>query len=133
GGAMSSAGAGKGGAIASAGAGGSGPDVCAGVASAPFEAPTACDGPSGNTSTQIPSNHVYSTSWFGCYAKPDGTIVQDPTDNCEFACGSKGLCPSGQSGPDCEAGLKWFSADADRYGCGSRIRLTNCANGKKVV
>jgi hypothetical protein len=29
--------------------------------------------------------------------------------------------------------LKWFSADADRYGCGARIELTNCVNGKQVV
>ena len=123
---------GTGGTSGSSGSAG-GPDVCAGVASASFEPPTVCDGPAGNTSTQIPSNHVYATSWFGCYAKPDGTIVQDPSDNCEFACGSKGLCPSTQTGPECEAGLKWFAADADRYGCGSRIRLTNCANGKAVV
>ena len=117
-----------------AGSGGSGTaTICQGVASASFEPPTNCNGPSGNTTKQVPSNHVYSTSWFGCYKKPDGTIFQDPTDNCQFACGSKGLCPAGQSGPDCEANLKWFSADADRYGCGARIRLTNCVNGKQVV
>jgi hypothetical protein len=133
-------GAGKAGSGGAAGAGGSGGGaaggplaICQGVATATFMPPTVCDGPSGNTSKQVPSNHVYSTSWFGCYAKPDGTIVKDPTDNCLFACGSKGLCAAGLSGPECEASIKWFAADADRYGCGARIRLTNCVNGKQVV
>ncbi len=107
--------------------------LCDGVASAPFDPPNVCDGPGGNTSKELPSNGVYSTSWFGCYRKADGTIYKDPYDNCEFACGSKGLCASGLSGPECEAQLKWFAADADRYGCGARIRVTNCANGKQVV
>jgi hypothetical protein len=99
----------------------------------PLEPPTKCDASGGNTSTQIPSNHVYSTSWFGCYKKPDGTIYKDPTDNCEFACGNKGLCSSSMTGPECESSLQWFAADADRYGCGSRIRVTNCVNHKQVV
>jgi len=63
----------------------------------------------------------------------DGSIFEDPFDNCEFACGSQGLCPAGQAGPICEATLRWFAADADRYGCGGRIRVTNCENGASVV
>ncbi len=103
------------------------------MASAPFDPPNACNGPGGQTSKELPSNGVYSTSWFGCYRKSDGTIYKDPGDNCEFACGPKGYCPANQSGPECEATLKWFAADADRYGCGAKIRVTNCVNGKQVV
>lgn len=107
--------------------------LCAGVDAASFQPPATCDASSGNTSTEIPKNRVYSTSWFGCYRKADGTIYKDPSDNCLFACGSKGLCAAGLSGPECEATLEWFAADADRYGCGGRIRVTNCANKKQVV
>ncbi|MBK8719575.1 MAG: hypothetical protein IPN32_33415 [Deltaproteobacteria bacterium] len=89
-----------------------GVDVCADVGGATLMPPDSCDGPSGNTSTQVPSNNLFSTSWFGCYEQDDGSIYQDPYDNCEFACGSQGLCDAGQSGPECEAGLKWFAADA---------------------
>lgn len=106
--------------------------VCDGIDGEDFIVPSDCDGPSGNTTTEIPSNGMFATSWFGCYFGDDGDIVQDPGDNCEFACGDQGLCP-GQDGPNCEANLKWFAADADRYGCGGRIRVTNCENGNAVV
>ncbi|MFO0635411.1 MAG: hypothetical protein U0168_21410 [Nannocystaceae bacterium] len=112
---------------------GSGTDVCDGVAGEQPIPPSRCDGPSGNTSTEVPRNGIFSTSWFGCYYDEGGELVQDPSDNCEFACGSQGLCDAGQSGPECEAGLQWFAADADRFGCGGRMRVTNCDNGKQVV
>lgn len=107
--------------------------LCDGFSTLPFDVPDKCDGPSGTTTTEIPVNRIYATSWFGCYRKTDGTIYKDPTDNCLFACGNKGLCASGLSGPECEATLQWFAANSDRYGCGSRIRVTNCLNGKAVV
>lgn len=110
-----------------------GVDLCADVDGATLIPPDTCDGPAGNTSTQVPINNLFSTSWFGCYEQGDGSIYQDPFDNCEFACGSQGLCDAGLSGPECEAGLKWFAADADRFGCGGRIRVTNCDNGHQVV
>jgi hypothetical protein len=109
------------------------PSLCDDVAGEMLVPPSTCDGPSGNTTTEIPANGLYSTSWFGCYLEDDGSIYQDPFDNCEFACGSQGLCPDGQDGPTCEANLRWFAADADRYGCGGRIRVTNCENGNAVV
>lgn len=109
------------------------PSVCAGIEGQPLIPPTSCDGPRGHTATERPTNGLYATSWFGCYRADDGTVVKDPYDNCEFACGSRGLCPAGQDGPTCEANLRWFAADADRYGCGGRIRVTNCENGKAVV
>ena len=111
---------------------GSSSSVCDGIRGEDFIVPTECDGPSGNTTTEIPANGMFATSWFGCYFGDDGEIVQDGGDNCEFACGDKGLCP-GQDGPNCEANLMWFAADADRYGCGGRIRVTNCENGNAVV
>jgi hypothetical protein len=107
--------------------------ICDDIAGEDFVPPSTCDGPSGNTTTEIPRNGLYATSWFGCYREDDGSIYQDPYDNCEFACGSQGLCPAGQSGPECEADLQWFAADADRYGCGGRIRVTNCENGNSVI
>lgn len=108
-------------------------DPCAGLGDPVLVPPTSCDGPSGNTSTEIPANNLFSTSWFGCYFDEGGELVQDPSDNCEFACGPQGLCPGDQSGPECEANLRWFAADADRFGCGGRIRVTNCDNGNQVV
>ncbi len=110
-----------------------GPNVCDGVGSRELIPPRSCDGPSGNTSTELPPNGLFSTSWFGCYLGDDGEIVQDPSDNCEFACGPQGLCDAAQSGPECEAELKWFAADADRFGCGGRVLVTNCENGNAVV
>ena len=109
-------------------------DYCASAAcsggSLPLHPPSTC---SGSTSSELSPNGFYATSWFGCYRKPDNTIFHDPSDNCEFACGSQGLCASSLSGPECEAELAWFSADADRFGCGARIRVTNCDNGRRVV
>lgn len=107
--------------------------VCEGFSSKPLLPPSSCNGPGGTTSKTIPSNGLYSSSWFGCYRKADGTIYKDPYDNCEFACGSSGYCAAGQSGPECEADLMWFAADADRYGCGAHLRVTNCANGRSVI
>jgi hypothetical protein len=106
--------------------------ICDTIIGEDFIVPGSCDGPGGNTSTEVPSNGLFSTSWFGCYYDESGDLIQDPGDNCEFACGDQGMCP-GQSGPECEAGLQWFAADADRYGCGARIRVTNCDNGNAVV
>lgn len=111
---------------------GSPSSVCDDIAGADFIVPGSCDGPSGNTSTEVPRNGMFATSWFGCYFDDNGDIVQDASDNCEFACGDQGLCP-GQDGPNCEANLQWFAADADRFGCGGRIRVTNCENGNSVV
>ncbi len=134
GGATGPGGAGAAGVSGASGQGGQpATNVCDGVATASFVPPTTCDKLSGNTTSEVPPNGVFSTSWFGCYKKSDGTIYKDPSDNCEFACGNKGLCASGLSGPECEAQLRWFAADADRYGCGTRIQVTNCVNGKSVV
>jgi hypothetical protein len=106
---------------------------CDGFSTKALVPPTTCDKAGGLTSSEKPPNGLFSTSYFGCYRKTDGTIYKDPSDNCLFACGNMGLCAAGKTGPECEADLKWFSADADRFGCGGRIRVTNCKNGKRVV
>lgn len=108
-------------------------NACDEIVSETLVPPVVCDGPSGNTTSEIPPNNLYATSWFGCYFNDDGTIHEDPFDNCEFACGNQGLCPAGQDGPTCEANLMWFAANVDRYGCGGRIRVTNCENDKSVI
>lgn len=107
--------------------------LCAGFDTKPLYPPSKCDGPGGKTSRVQPSNKLYATSWFGCYRKSNGTVYKDPYDNCEFACGRMGYCPSSMSGPECEANLEWFSADADRFGCGTRIRALDCKTGRSVV
>jgi hypothetical protein len=104
--------------------------ACNGGSPPTLEPPTTC---SGSTSSELSPNGFYATSWFGCYRMPDNSIYQDPYDNCEFACGSQGLCDAALSGPECEADLAWFAADADRFGCGGRILVTNCENGRSVV
>jgi hypothetical protein len=107
--------------------------ACEGFSTNPLIPPAVCDKAGGNTSSEKPPNHLYSTSNFGCYRKADGTIYKDPSDNCLFSCGDMGLCPGTTDGPTCEATLRWFTADADRFGCGKRIRLTNCLNGKHAI
>lgn len=95
--------------------------------------PARCDRRRGRTSSEIPANGRYAASSFGCRFKADGTLHKDPDDNCEFACKHHGLCDPRWDGPTCQANLKWFAADADRYGCGARIRVTHCETGKSVV
>lgn len=83
---------------------------------------------SGFTGTRIPPNGNYKTTAFGCV-----NGFTDPNDNCMGACGNPpGLC-NGPSGPDCERKLDWFAADADRYGCFSRLKITNPKTLKSAV
>lgn len=110
-----------------------GNDPCAGVNLSQFYTPN-CDAAGGLTSSEIPPNNLFSTSWFGCYYDTNGTLVKDPYDNCEFACGHRGYCDGPSDGsPECEAELKWFAADSDRFGCGGHILVKNCLNQRSVV
>ncbi|MBU2632842.1 transglycosylase SLT domain-containing protein, partial [Patescibacteria group bacterium] len=70
----------------------------------------------------------YIPTWFGCSTK----YGKDPSDNCLPGCTSIPEC-SGISGPDCERNLKWFAADAGRYGCNSKLKVTNPQTGSAVV
>jgi hypothetical protein len=99
-----------------------------------------CDGTVGTKRNAAGGYYVTS---FGCWTDAGGTPHQDPGDNCIPWCmsGADGqgqgaafdaLC-GGMSGPDCEESLNWFCADADRFGCGNRLRVTNPANGKSAI
>jgi hypothetical protein len=82
----------------------------------------------GFTGTTIPPNGNYKSTAFGC----SGGVV-DPGDNCQPACGNPpGLC-NGLSGPECEEAIDWYAADADRYNCFSKLKVTNPLNGKAAV
>lgn len=92
-----------------------------------------CDGKWGTEKAQ---NGDYYATAFGCWKDAKGTMHKDPGDNCIPACLSRarssGLC-AGMTGPDCEAAVRWFAADAGRFGCLARLRVTNPANGKSAV
>jgi hypothetical protein len=103
-------------------------DVCMGS-----DAQWSCNGPYGTS--KMANGDYYGTA-FGCWTDGNGNPQSDPGDNCIPACLNAaqqgGLC-AGQSGPDCERSVGWFAADAARFGCLARLRVTNPANGKAVV
>jgi hypothetical protein len=99
-----------------------------------------CTGTVGKT---IPhDNSLYVTS-FGCWIDENGRARGDVSDNCIPWCSSGAarhgtqdlyddLC-GGKTGKKCEQDVAWFSADADRYGCMTRLKVTNPDNGKTAV
>lgn len=93
-----------------------------------------CTALTGTTKSTVGNYYVTA---FGCWVDANGTAHNDPSDNCIPAClsqlKSQGICPSSDTGPDCERRLTWYTADADRFGCGNRVRITNPANGRSVV
>lgn len=103
-------------------------DVCMGTT-----ATWSCDGKWG---TKKAENGDYYATAFGCWKDAKGTLHQDPGDNCIPAClsqaRSSGLCAD-MTGPTCEATVQWYAADAGRFGCLARLRVTNPANRKSVV
>ncbi len=103
-------------------------DVCMGTTTS-----WSCNGTWGTTKAQ--NGNYYATS-FGCWKDANGNSHSDPGDNCIPACLSKakssGLC-AGMTGPQCEESVKWFAADAGRFGCLSRLKVTNPKNGKSLI
>lgn len=103
-------------------------DVCMGTTTS-----WSCSSTWGTTKAQ---NGDYYATAFGCWVDADGDSHQDSGDNCIPACLSKakssGLCPD-MSGPECEEHVNWYAADAGRFGCLARLRVTNPANGKSAV
>jgi hypothetical protein len=91
-----------------------------------------CDGVYG---TEKLADGDYYVTAFGCWKDANGNH-SDPGDNCVPACLSQaqgeGLC-AGLSGPACERKVNWYAADAGRFGCMARLRVTNPKNGKAVV
>jgi hypothetical protein len=92
-----------------------------------------CDGKWGTRKAE--DGDYYATA-FGCWKDASGTMHQDPGDNCIPAClsqaRSSGLCAN-MTGPTCEATVRWFAADAGRFGCLARLRVSNPENGKSLV
>jgi hypothetical protein len=92
-----------------------------------------CSGLTGTTKSPTGS---YAVTAFGCWVDNSGNDRGDPGDNCVPSClgttGLPNLC-DGLSGPECERSLNWFAADADRFGCGTKLRVTNPDTGAAAV
>ncbi len=105
--------------------------VCLGAAGT---SPLDCNGSYGLTPAT--DGDYYITS-FGCWVDPANTVHTDPADNCIPSCFAQakqaGLCMAGDTGPQCEERINWFTADGARFGCLARLRVTNPANGKTVI
>lgn len=93
-----------------------------------------CTGSYGTT--PVDDGDYYLTS-FGCWTDSNGGVHTDPYDNCIPTCldqaRNAGLCAQGDSGPQCEEKIDWFTADGARFGCLARLRVTNPANGKSLI
>ena len=91
-----------------------------------------CNGSYGTS--KVKDGNYYGTT-FGCWKDQNGNHG-DPGDNCIPGCLAQaqadGLC-AGMSGPACERETNWYAADAGRFGCLARLRITNPQNGKSVI
>jgi hypothetical protein len=81
-----------------------------------------------------PTGSYYATD-FGCSSNPYFT---DPGDTCGSAACiqsayDEGVCSSGESNADCQRAVNWYSVGGASYGCGTRLEVSNPANGKSVV
>lgn len=85
--------------------------------------------------TKVAGGKYYSTS-FGCWVDSNGNSHSDSGDNCIPYCLSQaksdGLC-AGMSGPQCERETNWYAADAGRFGCLTRLRVTSVSSGKSAI
>jgi len=79
----------------------------------------------------------YFVTAFGCWVDSGGVVHTDSGDNCIPTClsqaRSSGLCQASDTGPQCEERVTWYTADAARFGCLARVRITNPATGKSVI
>jgi hypothetical protein len=79
----------------------------------------------------------YFVTAFGCWVDSGGVVHTDSGDNCIPTClsqaRSSGLCQASDTGPQCEERVTWYTADAARFGCLARLRITNPVNGKSVI
>lgn len=91
----------------------------------------------GTWGTTAPADSKYFITAFGCWVDAGGVRHGDSGDNCLPGCfaqlKSAGLCSASGTGKQCEEKLTWFTADAGRFGCGARVKITNPANGKSAV
>ena len=90
-----------------------------------------CDGLAGDTWN--PTGSYWTTS-FGCWVDSNGGRHQDSGDNCIPACSLSSIgCSGVSSGPECEYMLNWYIANTDRFGCGTKLRVTAPENGKQAI
>ncbi len=79
----------------------------------------------------------YFITAFGCWLDDAGAPHTDPADNCIPTCLAQakaaGLCDPNGTGKDCEEKITWFTADAARFGCLARLKVTDPKSGKAVV
>jgi hypothetical protein len=96
--------------------------------------PWSCTGSYGTTKA---SDGDYYLTAFGCWKDAQGNSHGDAADNCIPSClaqaKSAGLCHPGDTGKQCEERVTWFTADAARFGCLARVKVTNPANGASVI
>lgn len=99
------------------------------------EANWTCDSVVGK---HVPNHGRFYVTSFGCWIDDNGNRRGDSDDNCVPYCqghdrdGYARYC-NGLSGAECERRIGWYTADADRFGCFSRIRVTNPDTGKSAV
>ena len=101
-----------------------------GSCSLPTDGPWSCGGLTGSTTNE---SGGYFTTSFGCWVDSDGDPRGDPGDNCLPACSPSSIGCSGLSGPECERMHNWYAADSDRFGCGTKIQVTNPDHGEAAV
>ena len=105
-----------------------------GSGSGPESVSWSCPGTWGTTQA---SDGRYFLTAFGCWVDASGVAHGDPGDDCIPGCLSQakaqGLCASSDTGKACEERVTWYVADAGRFGCGARVKITNPASGKSVV
>jgi hypothetical protein len=93
-----------------------------------------CTGSYGKTKA---ANGDYYITAFGCWLDAAGVEHTDPGDNCIPSCLAQakaaGLCDPNGTGKDCEEKITWYTADAARFGCLARLRVTDPATGKAVI
>ena len=93
-----------------------------------------CTGSYGKTKAV---NGDYYITAFGCWLDANGTPHTDPADNCIPTCLAQakaaGLCDANGTGKDCEEKITWYTADAARFGCLARLRVTDPKSGKSVI
>ena len=93
-----------------------------------------CTGSYGKTKA---ANGDYYITAFGCWLDAAGVEHTDPGDNCLPTCFAQakaaGLCDVNGTGKDCEEKITWYTADAARFGCLARVRVTDPKSGKAVI
>jgi len=91
----------------------------------------------GSYATSPTTSSTYSLTAFGCWVDASGVRHGDGEDNCIPGClsqaKSSGLCSSSDTGKACEERVTWYVADAGRFGCLARVKVTNPKNGKSLI